>query len=62
MTSISSSLKSNSTVLSRERYDEILNILKAEDRSSFPRRLKRRALNNKYQLLKFSSLDVDDIS
>ena len=58
---ISSSSKSNSPLLSREQYDEIVNFLKAEDRSSFPRRLKRRVLNNKYQLMKFPSRDIDNI-
>ena len=58
---ISSNLKSNSPLLSRQQYDETVNFLKVEDRSSFPRRLKRRVLHNKYQLIKFPSLDVDDV-
>ena len=61
MTLISSSLKSNSPLLSREQYDEIVNFLKAEGWSSLSRKLKRRVLNSKYQFMKFPSLDVDDI-
>ena len=54
-------IKSNSSIVSRAQYDEIIRYLKADDKSSFQRKLKRKVKANNYSLISFPSLGLHDL-
>ena len=54
-------IKSNSSIVSRAQYDEIIRYLKADDKSSFQRKLKRKVKANNYSLISFPSLWLHDL-
>ena len=49
-------IKTNSSIVSSTRYDEIIRYLKADDKSSFQRKWKRKVKANNYSLISFPSL------
>ena len=57
---LNENLKQNSSLLTQLQYDEIVSYLKAEDKTGFARKLKRR-VDNKYELLSFPVFGVEDI-
>ena len=54
-------IKSNSSIVSRAQYDEIIRYLKADDKSSFQRKLKRKVKANNYSLISFPSLGLHEL-
>ena len=56
---LNSNLKDNSPLLTKGQYDEIIKYLKADGKSTFPRRI--RVASNSYQLMSFPVLGIEDI-
>ena len=61
MKQLNSNLKDNSPLLTKGQYDEIIKYLKADDKSAFPRKIRRRVASNNYQLMSFPVLGMKDI-
>ena len=57
---LNSNLKDNSPLLIKRQYNEIIKYLKADDKSAFPRKVRRIASNN-YQLMNFPVFGIEDI-
>ena len=53
-------IKTNYSIVSNTQYDEIIRYLKADDKSSFQRKLKRKVKANNYSLISFLSLGIHD--
>ena len=53
--------KTNSSIVSSSQYDEIVRYLKADDKSSFEHKLKRKLKANNYILISFASLGIHDL-
>ena len=51
----------HSPLLTKGQYDEIINYLKTDGKSAFPRRLRRRVASNSYHLMSFPVLGIEDI-
>ena len=45
---LNSKLKDNSPLLTKGQYDQIIKYLKADDKSAFPWRIRRRVASNSY--------------
>ena len=58
---LNSNLRDNSLLLTKGEYDEIIKYLKADDKSAFPQRIRRRVASNSYQLMNFPVLGIEDI-
>ena len=56
-----SNLKDNSPLLTKGQYNEIIKYLKADDKSAFLRKIRRRVASNNYQLTSFPVLGMEDI-
>ena len=54
-------IKTNSSIVSRTQYDEIIRYLKAGDKSSSQRKFKRKVKANNYSLINFPSLGIHDL-
>ena len=57
---LNKNLKCNSSLLTGAQYEEIVRYLKSENKGGFERKLKRR-VDNKYQLLSFPVVGVEDV-
>ena len=53
--------KTNSSIVSSSKFDEIIRYLKADDKPSFERKLKRKVKPNNYTLISFASLGIHDL-
>ena len=58
---LNSNLRDNSLLLTKGEYDEIIKYLKADGKSAFPQRIRRRVASNSYQLMNFPVLGIEDI-
>ena len=58
---LNSNLKDNSSLLTKGQYDEIIKYLKPDDKSAFPRKIRRKVASNNYQLMSFPVLGIEDI-
>ena len=51
-------IETNYSIVSSTQYDEIIRYLKADDKSSFQRKLKRKVKANNYSLINFPCLGI----
>ena len=58
---LKSNVNDNSPLLTKGQYDEIIKYLKVDDKSAFPRRIRRRVASNSCQLMNFPVLGIEDI-
>ena len=54
-------IKTNSSIVSSAQFDQIMRYLKADDKSSFEPKLKRKVKANNYSLISFPSLGLHDV-
>ena len=54
-------MKDNLRLLTKGQYDEIIKSSKADDKSAFSRKIRRRVASNNYQLMSFPVLGIEDI-
>ena len=57
---VDSNLKHNSSLLTKEQYDDIRNFLKANDKSRFDKNLRERVVKNQYETMKFPALNIGE--
>ena len=58
---LNSNPKYNSPLLTKGQYDEIIKYLKADDKSAFPRRIRRRVASNSCQLMNLCILKKNKV-